>query len=243
MAQATDFSYLSQVVLANISARQNELNFFSDPAAPGHPNGWRPVMVRDGRGAAENYGAIPVTRAKNFGFTGMAFENANEVIIAFAGTEFRLNEASAADMVGNLGLATGNGRDQLLDAALLYLQVRAAHPNKEVTFTGHSLGGGLATLMSVLFDREAVVYSPAPFKNGARIHEFDPGFPQPVTRSGVPISAGRVACRDRGGTRGQVFQRRLGEIGVLHRIRTGSGESARGIPDAHGPDQQRDRGR
>lgn len=33
----------------------------------------------------------------------------------------------------------------------------------DISFTGHSLGGGLASLMSVWFDRPSIVFAPAPF--------------------------------------------------------------------------------
>jgi putative lipase involved disintegration of autophagic bodies len=38
--------------------------------------------------------------------------------------------------------------------------VMAAYPGARITLTGHSLGGGLASLMAVFFDLEAVVFDP-----------------------------------------------------------------------------------
>lgn len=33
-----------------------------------------------------------------------------------------------------------------------------------MSFTGHSLGGGLAALMAMFFDKQAVTFDPAPFR-------------------------------------------------------------------------------
>ena len=57
--------------------------------------------------------------------------------------------------------------DQLEQAAVYYLQVKALNPLANITFVGHSLGGGLASLMSVLFDENAVTFDQAPFRNAA----------------------------------------------------------------------------
>ena len=71
-------------------------------------------------------------------------------------------------ITGNLPGGTGlRLAPQIVDAAKLYLSVVAAHPGSNITFVGHSLGGGLASLMSVYFDRPAVVLDPAPFKLSA----------------------------------------------------------------------------
>lgn len=50
----------------------------------------------------------------------------------------------------------------------LYFQIARDNPTANITFTGHSLGGGLAAMMGVFFDRHAVVFDAAPFELGAR---------------------------------------------------------------------------
>jgi hypothetical protein len=56
---------------------------------------------------------------------------------------------------------------QIFQAALFYEQVKAANPGANITFTGHSLGGGIASVMSVWFDRPATTFAEAPFGNTA----------------------------------------------------------------------------
>jgi hypothetical protein len=40
---------------------------------------------------------------------------------------------------------------------------KEVYPNANISFTGHSLGGGLASLMAVFFDKPATVFDQAPF--------------------------------------------------------------------------------
>jgi Ca2+-binding RTX toxin-like protein len=88
-------------------------------------------------------------------------DNPDEIVIAFTGTN------DAADYIADAGLAEGLGSAQLTQAADYYLAVKAANRNAEITFTGHSLGGGLAALMGVFFGRKAVTFDQAPFAASA----------------------------------------------------------------------------
>ncbi|MGE0471612.1 MAG: calcium-binding protein [Nitrospira sp.] len=96
----------------------------------------------------------------------MTFQKGLEIVISFAGTN---PSDLSGDMVANVGLATGVGSDQLRQAAEYYLQVQAANPEATITFTGHSLGGGLAALMGVFFGKHAVTFDQAPFANSAEV--------------------------------------------------------------------------
>jgi hypothetical protein len=101
--------------------------------------------------------------ATTFG-NGTSIAASSEIVISFAGTDGLLT----VDQFANLGLATGTGSEQLLQAADYYLAIRAQNPAATITFTGHSLGGGLAALMGVFFDCRAVTFDQAPFAASAR---------------------------------------------------------------------------
>lgn len=100
------------------------------------------------------------------GFEAVAFQSqcSNDIVISFAGTK---DAFDIGDNQANVGLATGFGSVQLLQAAEYYAQVKMANPTANIIFTGHSLGGGLAALMGVLFNQTAVTFDQAPFLNSA----------------------------------------------------------------------------
>ena len=93
------------------------------------------------------------------GFEAVSFTNGSEIVISFAGTDSK----SAGDTAADIGLAMGWGSAQLLQAAAYYMEVKAANRGAEITFTGHSLGGGLAALLGVFFDKKALTFDQAPF--------------------------------------------------------------------------------
>ena len=102
------------------------------------------------------------------GFEAVSFTNGTDIVISYAGTD----PASAADLASDVILSGGSIPDiQLLQAATYYLQVKAdnttANFSPNITFTGHSLGGGLAALMAVFFDKTAASFDEAPFRNSA----------------------------------------------------------------------------
>jgi len=102
---------------------------------------------------------------KSSGFEARIFNNGTETVIAYAGTY----PTSGGDWLNNLGLATGFYTSQLERAALVYAAVKEAS-NQSITFTGHSLGGGLASLMGVYFDKPAVTFDQAPFRAAAVVN-------------------------------------------------------------------------
>jgi Ca2+-binding RTX toxin-like protein len=95
------------------------------------------------------------------GFQAVSYLRGNEIVIAYGGTD------EAVDWLANAGLASGGGSNQLRQAAAYYLQVRAANPTATITLTGHSLGGGLASLIGVFFDLTTFTFDQAPFINSA----------------------------------------------------------------------------
>ncbi|MFZ5502288.1 MAG: lipase family protein, partial [Pseudomonadota bacterium] len=100
------------------------------------------------------------------GFTAGAYQNGTDIVIAFKGTDISLANAAGTvgDVSADLALAFGLGSTQLAQAALFYQQIKATNPGANITFTGHSLGGGLASIMSVWFNRPATTFDEAPFE-------------------------------------------------------------------------------
>jgi len=97
------------------------------------------------------------------GFEAVSFQKGNEIVVSFAGT------GSNVDWWANAGGFFGVTTEQLRQAADYYLQVKATHPRAIIHLTGHSLGGGLASLMAVFFDETAVTFDQAPFRNSASV--------------------------------------------------------------------------
>ncbi|MGB4115351.1 MAG: Mbeg1-like protein, partial [Polaromonas sp.] len=97
------------------------------------------------------------------GFEAISFQKGNEIVISFAGT------GSNVDWWANAGGVFGVTSGQLRQAADYYLQVKAVNPSAIISFTGHSLGGGLASLMAVFFGGTATTFDQAPFRNSANV--------------------------------------------------------------------------
>lgn len=127
------------------------------------PEGWRVVDRFNTPGSGPN---------ATTGFSARVYENiaTRQIVISYAGTEFDTSSFGlAADFLsGNIPLAFGVYGAQALAAAKLYQEVKAdPELSDNISFTGHSLGGGLASLMAVWFDRQAYVFAPAPFQASA----------------------------------------------------------------------------
>jgi hypothetical protein len=71
------------------------------------------------------------------------------------------------DWWANVGGFFGMTLTQLEQAAGYYLRVQnASSPGTTISFTGHSLGGGLASLLAVFFGETAVTFDQAPYPDG-----------------------------------------------------------------------------
>jgi Ca2+-binding RTX toxin-like protein len=97
-----------------------------------------------------------------WGFSASAYLKGNEVVISFAGTN------QAMDWASNVPAGVGLGAFQITEALTFALDVIANNPGKTFTMTGHSLGGGLASVMAVFLNLQATVFDPAPFELTAR---------------------------------------------------------------------------
>jgi hypothetical protein len=84
-----------------------------------------------------------------------------EIVISYRGSD------DGADWLANTGLTVSQDRQAAVIAAQYINQYGAGN----VSFTGHSLGGGIAATMAVWFNRPAIVFDPAPTQNVAT----DPG--------------------------------------------------------------------
>ena len=94
-----------------------------------------------------------------------AYRRGSDIVVSYAGTT---NEDMKDWLTGNVPAATAASlAEQVFEAARFYLDVARANPGAAITFTGHSLGGGLAALMAVLFNRPAVAFDEAPFQKSA----------------------------------------------------------------------------
>ena len=96
-------------------------------------------------------------RHSSSGFEARVFSNGSETVIAYAGTDL-----VSWDMLANVELAAGAYSEQFERAAMVYAAVKQS-TDQQISFTGHSLGGGLAALMGVYFDKAAVTFDQAPF--------------------------------------------------------------------------------
>lgn len=139
------------------------------------PNGW--VSLRQqGFAVGDSLNAI-----NPFSFTGGAYLNqaTGEIVLAYKGTDFLVEFSGRAwntvkDLLADAGLASDKaavlGLGQQLNAMAYYLAVKDwavdnGYDPTKISFTGHSLGGGLAANMAVWFDRPATTFAAAPFEN------------------------------------------------------------------------------
>ena len=92
---------------------------------------------------------------KKSGFHGETFYKNGKVVIAIRGTE----KEDKKDWNNDIKLGMKNLPNQYADAQKFYEKVRKDFPDQEIIFTGHSLGGSLAQLMSNKTGHETVTFN------------------------------------------------------------------------------------
>jgi hypothetical protein len=100
------------------------------------------------------------------GYKAYVFTNGSEYIVAFRGSApFKWTEP---DWITNRRAALGSESSQIQLALEMVANLQAAGvPLSQVSFTGHSLGGGLASVVATFFDRSATTFALAPFERSA----------------------------------------------------------------------------
>jgi len=90
-------------------------------------------------------------------FSATLFYNAqtDEYVVAYRGTD------DAGDWKDNVLQSGGDVTDQYQRAVDLAIAVQKALPNETLSFTGHSLGGGLATAAALSVNAPARVFNPS----------------------------------------------------------------------------------
>ena len=90
---------------------------------------------------------------KKSGFHGEAFYKDGKVVIAMRGTNDK------DDLANDVDMAKKKLPNQYVDAQKFYEKVKKDFTNQEIVFTGHSLGGSLAQLMSNKTGHETVTFN------------------------------------------------------------------------------------
>ena len=112
---------------------------------PSTPQGWSLLENKDGNFLGFSYGVFRNTAS-------------GEVVLAYTGTNEGIDWLS--NVPAGIGILPS---PQIAAAAKAYVDAKAAYgPN--ITLSGHSLGGGLASVMAVWFNRPAVVFDEGPFE-------------------------------------------------------------------------------
>lgn len=89
-----------------------------------------------------DYELVQSINNKQNGFSAAAYSNGKDVYISYAGTD------DAFDMKSDYDLMMGKIPQQYSDAKSFYDIVKSTYPDKNITLTGHSLGGSLAQLVA-----------------------------------------------------------------------------------------------
>lgn len=109
------------------------------------------------------------------GFSASAFKNprTKEIVVAFRGTEIK----DAEDLKADIELATNRYVKQSADAKKFLIAIKKAYPDYKLTFTGHSLGGWMASYMTVMVKERNLLGSKSGYLKTVTFNA--PGFYEP----------------------------------------------------------------
>jgi hypothetical protein len=109
---------------------------------------------------------VPGTDDSATGFMARVYVRGSEIVIAYTGTTPGWLDWPNGNIPGWLG--DGPAAPQIKEAMDLYEAVKdQADPDATISFTGHSLGGGLASLMAIYYNKNATAFDSAPFAASA----------------------------------------------------------------------------
>lgn len=119
-------------------------------------NGWNRVSDTQ----LEALGIAPqLLRDDSSGFKAGLYHDGQDYVMAYSGTD-GVTSGGARDWIANIGQGLGFKTQQYSQAVELARVVDEKLPGR-VIFTGHSLGGGLASAASAATGEQAVVFNPA----------------------------------------------------------------------------------
>ncbi len=103
------------------------------------------------------------------GFDAAAYAKDGDVVVAFTSTDLPSDMLHDEQGDGGHGLDIGQVALQLKQAAefIARLKQDPATSGRSITLTGQAQGGGIASLMAVMFDLPAVTFDPPPFRSAA----------------------------------------------------------------------------
>jgi hypothetical protein len=166
MITLPEFAALAAVVYNNERGNRTVSNRLDVPA------GWQTL------GPANGFPAQTAYDGNFFSFTAGTFVNSatGEIVVSYKGTDFLLEFAgrswnTVGDMLTDISGGVGGfvSTAQFVQAATYYEEVKKwasadGYDSTKISFTGHSLGAGIVSVMSVWFNRPATVFADAPFE-------------------------------------------------------------------------------
>ena len=133
-------------------------------------DGWSILEKKDGIYAPTDYPTHSTAVNSGSGFAATAFKKDNSIVIAYRGTNEAMDWIGGDTAIGSPLPAWGS---QFEDAILFAFEIKNQFYNSDIEVTGHSLGGGLAQVVSKMFGFSGATFDPGGSKNIANNLEFN----------------------------------------------------------------------